>query len=428
MPGEHRRYHAEVWDLMQLLFGKFNDHQLRGAIRLDGRVDESRLARAVDLSADAFPIIRCKFVEGPGRPYWEDAGFTASDMVHCEETGQPEETIQRLLVARTHEGSGPQLRIDVVRGNDADALCVLMNHMVCDAAGFKEYLYLLSSIYAHLAGAAEYRPDYVMGSRSCAQVLRALNWRDRARTLFDEYRLSKHSSGVLFELDGDPGNPFIVSHTLSREKFRSIKACAKQHGATVNDIVLAAYMRSLKEVLGRALAIPCTVDLRKYLPGRQAQGICNLSSQLICDIGEDIGEGPIATLIKVKQAMDADKGRMGSVHGVAVIEAIFGLLPYATAMRLMSHRFINPSIALTNIGIIDKERLYFGDIDVTQAFITGSIKYKPYFQVALSSFDDELTFTINFHGTDADKERIGQFLRTLDGELLNGHEGAAFDS
>ena len=366
-------------------------------------------------------------MEGPGRPFWEDAGFTAADMVHCAEAGQPEEVIQSLLTARTHEGHGPQLRINIVRGKGADVLCVLMNHMVCDAAGLKEYLYLLSSIYLHLADAADYRPDDVMGSRSCRQVLGALGWKDRARALFDNYRLSKHSSGVFFELDGDADNPFIVTRTLSRERFRSIKACAKRCGATVNDIVLAAYIRSLKAVLGRAIAVPCTVDLRKYLPGRRAQGICNLSSQLICDLGQDIGEDPAATLIKVKQAMDADKGRMGSVHGIAMIEAIFGLLPYATAMKFMAGIFINPSIALTNIGIIDKERLSFGDVEVTQAFITGSIKYKPYFQVALSSFGDELTFSINFHGTDADKERIERFLWTLDEELLNSYERAAFD-
>jgi NRPS condensation-like uncharacterized protein len=337
--------------------------------------------------------------------------------VHVEATEGPDETIQTLLPSKVDQSKGPQLKINMVRGSDADSLCVTMNHMVCDAAGLKEYLYLLSSIYTHLADDPDYKPDYVTGSRSCRQVLHALNWGDRARVLFDKYRLSKHSSGVVFGLDGDVGNPFIVTHTLSRDRFRSIKAYAKQHGATVNDVVLAAYIRSLHRVLGRAVAIPCTIDLRKYLPGRKAKGICNLSSQLICDIGQDIGEGLGGTLTKVKQTMDADKERLGCLNAIVLLEAIFGLLPYTVARGLVSKVFVNPPIHMTNIGIVDKQRLSFDNVEVTGAFMTGSIKYKPYFQVALSSFDDEVTFSTSFYGTQADKERIRQFLWALDGEL-----------
>jgi NRPS condensation-like uncharacterized protein len=83
----------------------------------------------------------------------------------------------------------------------------------------------------------------------------------------------------------------------------------------------------------------------------------------------------------------------------------------------MEKKFINPPIAMTNIGVIDKSRLIFDNIEITGAFMTGSIKYKPYFQLALTTFDDEVTFSINFHGTQQDKQRIQSFLLKLDKEL-----------
>src|SRR5271157_10518 len=103
MTTTHRRFKAEVWDIMQLLFGelRFNDHQLHCAIRFAGHVDEGRLKQAVDLSADVLPIIRCRFVEGRGRPYWEECGFAADDMVQSEVAERPDEAIQAFLLSKT---------------------------------------------------------------------------------------------------------------------------------------------------------------------------------------------------------------------------------------------------------------------------------------------------------------------------------------
>ena len=41
----------------------------------------------------------------------------------------------------------------------------------------------------------------------------------------------------------------------------------------------------------------------------------------------------------------------------------------------------------------------FGDLRPYDAFLCGSIKYKPYFQLAMSSYDGQLTLSVNLYGS-----------------------------
>lgn len=49
--------------------------------------------------------------------------------------------------------------------------------------------------------------------------------------------------------------------------------------------------------------------------------------------------------------------------------------------------------------------------------MTGSIKYSPYFQVAISTFDDQATLSVNLYGTQSDRNTISFFLDKLVKEL-----------
>jgi NRPS condensation-like uncharacterized protein len=411
------RFKVEASDVLQYLFGKYNDHQIHCVINFYAHIDVNCLKRAVDLSVAIVPLLRCRFVEKSGRPYWQEGGYTADDMVKLVDSEPGRHQIQRLLTAKTEEFEGPQLKVNVIRNKEFDALCVIVNHMVCDAAGFKEYLYLLGSIYTHIKDHPDYRPDGAPVSRSLNQVFRRFGPVDKIKILFDRYDMSKHNSNAVFQLEGDNNNPFILTHTISRQRFHALKAYARKYHATMNDMILSAYIRTLQGVLGGPPVVPCAVDLRKYLPGRKAEGICNLTSNMLCDIGRDIGVDFDDTLLKVKRAMDSEKRKFACLNAVLLLNTLFELLPYKTIKKLMEKKFINPPIAMTNIGVIDKSRLIFDNIEITGAFMTGSIKYKPYFQLALTTFDDEVTFSINFHGTQQDKQRIQSFLLKLDKEL-----------
>lgn len=121
--------------------------------------------------------------------------------------------------------------------------------------------------------------------------------------------------------------------------------------------------------------------------------------------------------------MDEKKHNFSGLYGLVLLGILFKLLPYAKAKELFQDKFINPVIFLTNIGIIDNNRLDFDNLTIVDAFITGSVKYQPYFQLALTSFNDSITFSINLYGSVNDREQIENFFRILDDELP-GHPGS----
>ncbi|MNP48789.1 hypothetical protein D3C76_1429300 [compost metagenome] len=87
------------------------------------------------------------------------------------------------------------------------------------------------------------------------------------------------------------------------------------------------------------------------------------------------------------------------------------------ARGIIKKKFTNPLIAFTNIGILDKTRLKFGKVEITKAYMTGSIKYSPYFQLAISTFDNQAILSVNLYGTQSDRNTISFFLDKLVQEL-----------
>ena len=415
-------YKAENFDILQYLFGDFNDHMLHCFIKFDTHVDEACLKNAVKFSAIFLPMIKCGFCEKTVSPRWVDAGYTPDDIVHiiqADDENDVDEKSKQSLYKAVDTEKGPQLKIDIIRAAGHDTMCIVINHMLCDAVGFKEYLYLLCTMYSHLQNEPYYQPFYDLKQRSSKQLFRSFSISERRGILKEKYSLSSQNGSLKFPLEGDRNNPFISLLSLSPECFLKIKEYTKENDVTVNDFVLTAFIRTLNTVLEKYPEfVPCAVDLRKYLRGKKSEGICNLTSNLFCEIGSEIGETFKETLGKVNTSMNTQKSSLACLNG-ALLLRIISVLPFAVRSKTIKKNFFNPPIAFTNIGIIDKKSLSFGDVVPVDAFITGSIKYTPYFQLAISTFDDKITFTINLYGTQNDKEKVDDFLNKLNDEVMN---------
>lgn len=410
-------YKAEAWDILQYLFKveMINDHTLHFVTAFSGKIDVEQLKTAVNISASVFPLIRCRFTESEKRPYWEDCDYTADEMVSFLDTDNSQKRVDDFVCTEIDAFVGPQVKLVLIRSGDNDTLVVLMNHMLCDAAGFKDYLYLLSDIYSNLKEKPDYCPK-VSGSRRISQVVKSFSTRKKLGIFATKNDMSIHDT-TSFELTGDLENPFIEKRKIPRELFYQLKAYAKKHSATVNDLFLSAYIRTLYLIFGHAVTVPCTIDLRKYLDSRKAEGICNLCTNLSCNIGQEIGETFDQTIDKVRQAMDREKLSVSCIKSIMLMEKVFDILPYKTAKMVVEKNFSNAPIAFTNIGIIDMSRLTFGETEIADAYMTGSIKYAPYFQMAVSTFDNQVTLSINLYGTQADRKIVSHFMDSIVQEL-----------
>lgn len=410
-------YHVEAWDVLQHLFRtkEINDHTLHFVATFSGFLDVDHLKEAVDLSISAFPLLRCRFDQSGKRAVWHDCGYTADDMVTLIETAQDDQNVRNPIYEAIDAAAGPQVKFQIIRNEHQDTLSILMNHMLCDAAGFKDYLYLLSEIYENCRVNPDYQPRH-SGSRRFDQITKPFSFRKKLGIMLSSNKMSNHDT-TLFDLTGDLQHPFIEQRQIPREIFGQLKAYAKKHGATINDLILSAYIRQLYCLFGHVIHLPNTVDLRKYLADRKADGICNLVTNLTCDIGPDLGATFEQTLGKVKRAMDSEKSSTACLKSITILEKTFDFFPYKLAERIINKIFTNAPISFTNIGILDKTRLVFGDIEMLDAYMTGSIKFVPYIQLAVSTFDNQPMLSINLYGTEEDRGAIGRFLEGLIQEL-----------
>lgn len=128
---------------------------------------------------------------------------------------------------------------------------------------------------------------------------------------------------------------------------------------------------------------------------------------------EDFSEtlNQVATLTKAKKA-----NYLG-LNSFVKLQTLFNLVGRRTAYNLLQRHLRNPNICITNIGILDDKRLLFGNAEIESAYITGSIKYRPHFQMSLSTHRDHMTFAVNLNGSKKDCEAIRDFFTAMDREL-----------
>jgi len=128
-------------------------------------------------------------------------------------------------------------------------------------------------------------------------------------------------------------------------------------------------------------------------------------------------EGFADTLGRVKAAMDEKKDRDIGLNGFIKLHLVYTLLPNRTVNLRLRSRLKNPLICMTNVGILDSDRISFGDLRPRDVFMCGSIKHKPHFQLAMSSYDGELTLSSNLYGNASDRERVMSFLDEVEREF-----------
>jgi len=416
-------FKAEIFDQVQRLFdlNGFNDHQLHCLLSFESRSapDAGLLRKALAATIAAIPILGARYVAEP-RPFWER--LEPQESAAAFETAATPDALEAFLVRRADEARSPQVRLCWLEA-DPPAAAITLNHMICDGAGFKAYLYFLCETYSRLAADPAYVPPRVDGDRGLSQVVTRFSLASRIRALLFEQGDNNRAGAREFPMEPSGGDvPFIARRRVARERTSAVRAHARRHGATLNDEILAAFYLCLFRALDvppvERLAIPIMVDMRRYLePGAPFALLTNLSSTAMTSLERRPDEPFDATLARVKATMDTKKGGAIGVNAFFKLDLLFRHCGDARANRILRRRLENPLVCMTNIGVIDEARLSFAGVRPSDAFLCGSIKYKPYFQLAVTAYRDEITLSSNLYGGTADRRRVEAFLAEVEAEL-----------
>ena len=417
---------AELWDKIQYLFRNYYDRMIHGVYYLEGKLDKDILAKTIKLILQRVPVLRSRYVANHFKPYWKvEEGNFVDDVLSFKETMDLEKDLDRFITSRFESNRAPQIRINLFRNKTTDTLAILVNHQCMDGSDLKELVNKIVEVYNSMLKGDTGEISIKSGSRANEQVYSSMSLENKkkAKGMYKNISKTKHKIAFPLTEKSKDDKPMIIKHKINAKTFVKLKQYGKSFNSTINDVLLAAYFRTLYKMIdineNQSITIPCMTDLRKHIKTGQTQGFTNLTCLIPCTI-DSVGQEFSTTLKKVSKEMSAYKNDLFvGLSAIPLLELAYKVAPSSIAELLIKAGYTNPFIGMSNIGIIDDSKLVWGNVKTKDAFMTGAIKYKPYMQLALTTFKQEITLTISIYGTKDDKKVIEKFFKLYDDELKN---------
>lgn len=402
--------------------------QIHTVLEFEGQLDADRLAQAVRMSVDIEPILGCRFIEEQPRPYWQHL-VDIDDIKLCslEVTQDSEKALRRFLAQPFDVKHDTQVQVKIIRSGENDTICVKMDHACCDGGGIKEYLKLLSGIYTGLSNGIRFQAKpSVPGKRDQSRLFMELGIIDLQRAWNHKLAEQKPTWAFPYLLCLPAGPQFSVCKLFSRH-VNALSTYAKKRGATVNDVILTAFFRALFEMVkpypGVLMELLLTVDLRRYLPGGKADAMCNLSGVASTRIARVYMESFEATLLRVVSDMKNVKRNRPGIYSAIAFEFLAGLsyrevLNIIDVGRQQSIYSRKCSPALSNLGVISRSPLQFGDIVVRDAYLFSPAFYAPGFMLVTGTYNQVLTLTVSYYEPNINRVDVEQLLSLVSADLI----------
>ncbi|WP_255332075.1 condensation protein [Methanocalculus taiwanensis] len=366
MTAPPHRYPVPAFDLFNVLFEQIYDPAMTVVLSFGGHVYEDVLKTATMRLIGSNPYIRSKFAVVDGQPVWEeipeDEWERAFALLHSGEDDAPPPAV---LPPAPDVRAGPQIRVTVYRGSGGDTVCVTCHHGFCDAKGLLTMAEDLCSAYRG-----------VMQDPGCRPPSTGLYDRttDRILSLYtdEECRLAIAEEEPFVDRWHFPAERFgygiqkAAYRTLPEERLARMKAIGKEYGATVNDVLIAAFFLAFLAIRddpadrGAPRGILTSADMRRLLPGNERLPPMNLSVAFELTLSVDFRATLPDILPEVTAFMKSKKdGRIGPgcIHfyeeiyagGMEAVNAFFdGMIE-----RYRTDGEKNPVFA--NLGVINPD-------------------------------------------------------------------------
>jgi len=227
----------------------------------------------------------------------------------------------------------------------------------------------------------------------------------------------------------------------------AIRSTARIRGATVNDLLLAAFFSALCDYSrpepATDLPISVSIDLRRYLAMKKSapaetdpdtnvpvallplDTIANLS--VAFDVMLPTGSRSFdERIMQASTAMQVHKAHNPGIDAALEIES-YGYTNFAgftERVRLMRDEAAGTGATtplLGNIGILPEAATAFSpDLPVINAFIAGIVINPPGIALGVTTFRNRMTLSIGYGSADIQHDRMERFMDTLTGYLPGG--------
>ena len=419
-----RRLNAELWDKMHYLFRDYNDRMVHVELRYDFEIDIEILKTVLICFFEKAPVLHSSFTDNHLHPYWTVKDYHIDEVLTVKNVNEEEldSEINDFLIQHIPTDSNIQMKVAVFNHSGKSVLCIVENHMCMDGGDFKYFLKSLCKNYNDYAENKISPIDLKTGTRSFESVYEDFSSAEKqmAKRLYKNVN-SKDEHAFPLTQDDIRDSSFIARRKVSADVFNKIKEVGKKHGATINDMLVAAYFHSIYELAdfnkNDSVSISCAIDLRRHIKDSQDLGVTNHTAWMQCKVprcGRDIFETLTYTVNSVNQFK---KDRFIGLHGLPLLSLGYKILPHAASEEIIKIGYSNPLLAMSNIGVLDEKSLALAGNEPTDGFMSGAEKYKPYVLLSVTSMRKELTFSMCVRGNDEDKKIVEHFFDIFESNI-----------
>ncbi|MBQ9276901.1 MAG: hypothetical protein IJ226_04855, partial [Clostridia bacterium] len=380
----------------------------------DSPIDVQAMKNVLIWTTEKTPILHSAFHANAVEPYWTVEDYKIDDIMtvnlECEDL---EKTVDEFICRSIPVDNNVQYQFGIFSDGKLWVVAMIVNHMCMDGGDFKYFMRKLADNYnQHISGDRGF--SIKTGSRARDEVYSNLTDEDKevAKSLYKNISAVKDEHYFPLTPASKEDRTMICKRKVDKELFDSFKAIGKKLDVTVNDLMLAFYIRALYDIgmfdERERLSIPCMVDLRRHIEAGGANtGLTNHTGFMVVSV-EEKGETINDTLIGVLRSVRKSKeDKYMGLYSLPLLKLAYAVFPYAISETAIKIGYMNPLIGMSNIGLLNDTLLKLGDANLVDGFMTGAVKYKPYMQLALTTVKGVMTMTIAIRGNDEDR-RTGE--------------------
>lgn len=305
----------------------------------------------------------------------------------------------------------PQLRVYLNSSATGTDVTIFLSHILTDGAGAKQFLSLLARAY---------------NGESLTEVHnhQDIDWLRRliADHPVDVKKGTDHPAKPLSMLnlanDNEQQCRRTRALTLNRALTAALVKASHQTGVTLNDLFMAAFGQAVQRFSATdRIALACPTDMRKFIPGTKQVRVANHTSRYNIDVPSD-PERPFEEVVQtIHQAMAANKKKFQCLSSVKTLVDNYDRYSLAELQQVCEDNYHVRSISYTNFGIVD---FALDGCTVTDFNMLGSYRTAPMFQVAVSTFADQIVLAFAMVGT-TEEERLGWVVMEIMRDLLTNY-------
>ncbi len=416
-----RKLNAELWDKMHYLFRDYNDRMVHAELHYDFEIDVDALKTVLICFFEKAPVLHSSFTDNKVHPYWTVEDYNINEVVHVYNVDEAElkDRIDNFLVQYIPPDAKLQMQVAVFFHDGKTTICIVENHMCMDGGDFKYFLKALCKNYNEYVNEHKSPLELKTGSRAYTQVYEDFTATEKkmAKNLYKNVN-SADNHGFPFTPDSIRDKSFIARRKFSAETFDKLRASGKKRGATINDMLLTAYFYSIYELADfnpdDCVSISCAIDLRRHIKHSDENGITNHTAWMQCKVPKK-GDNIFETLDYVIRSSNQFKeDKFMGLHGLPLLSFGYKILPHAASEEIIKIGYANPLLAMSNIGILEVDKLALSGHEPYDGFMSGAVKYKPYALLSATSMRKELTLSMCVRGNEEDQKIVEHFFDLIE--------------